>query len=122
MTERLRRRLLASVVGLLALATLALYLIGWQPLATLAIILRSGPQRPGMLRLDLRENARVTPEGSPSRTSNQPSNPADWPSYNRTLTSERYSPLSQIDTHSVSHLKVLCTYDTRLVEDRKSVV
>jgi len=35
----------------------------------------------------------------------------DWPSYNRTLTSERYSQLSQIDTKNVGKLKVLCTYD-----------
>ncbi|MGP0083763.1 MAG: pyrroloquinoline quinone-dependent dehydrogenase [Steroidobacteraceae bacterium] len=37
----------------------------------------------------------------------------DWPSYNRTLTSERYSHLSQINTKNVSGLKVLCTYDTK---------
>jgi PQQ-dependent dehydrogenase (methanol/ethanol family) len=35
----------------------------------------------------------------------------DWPSYNRTLTSERYSPLSEINTNNVGKLKVLCTYD-----------
>jgi alcohol dehydrogenase (cytochrome c) len=35
----------------------------------------------------------------------------DWPSYNRTLTSERHSPLSEIDTNNVGKLKVLCTYD-----------
>jgi alcohol dehydrogenase (cytochrome c) len=35
----------------------------------------------------------------------------DWPSYNRTLTSERYSPLSEINTKNVGGLKVLCTYD-----------
>jgi len=35
----------------------------------------------------------------------------DWPSYNRTLTSERYSQLSQISTKNVDKLKVLCTYD-----------
>jgi alcohol dehydrogenase (cytochrome c) len=35
----------------------------------------------------------------------------DWPSYNRTLASERYSPLSQINTNNVGKLKVLCTYD-----------
>jgi len=35
----------------------------------------------------------------------------DWPSYNRTLASERYSPLSQINTTNVAKLKVLCTYD-----------
>jgi alcohol dehydrogenase (cytochrome c) len=35
----------------------------------------------------------------------------DWPSYNRTLSSDRYSPLNQIDTTNVRGLKVLCTYD-----------
>jgi alcohol dehydrogenase (cytochrome c) len=37
----------------------------------------------------------------------------NWPSYNKTLTSERYSQLSQINTKNVSKLKVLCTYDTK---------
>ncbi len=36
----------------------------------------------------------------------------DWPSYNRTPTSQRYSPLDQINTKNVGQLKVLCTYDT----------
>ncbi len=36
----------------------------------------------------------------------------DWPSYNRTLTSERYAPLAEINTETVGRLKVLCTYDT----------
>jgi alcohol dehydrogenase (cytochrome c) len=36
----------------------------------------------------------------------------DWPSYNRTISSERYSQLSQINTKNVGKLKVLCTYDT----------
>ena len=40
-----------------------------------------------------------------------PSAAGDWPSYNRTLTSERYSPLNQINTKNVGKLKVLCTYD-----------
>jgi alcohol dehydrogenase (cytochrome c) len=35
----------------------------------------------------------------------------DWPSYNRTPSSQRYSPLDQINTKNVSKLKVLCTYD-----------
>jgi alcohol dehydrogenase (cytochrome c) len=38
---------------------------------------------------------------------------ADWPSYNKTLTSERFSDLTEINTKTVSNLKVLCTYDTR---------
>jgi alcohol dehydrogenase (cytochrome c) len=38
---------------------------------------------------------------------------ADWPSYNKTLTSERFSDLGQINTQNVGKLKVLCTYDAR---------
>jgi alcohol dehydrogenase (cytochrome c) len=36
----------------------------------------------------------------------------DWPGYNKTLTSERYSQLGQINTKNAGKLKVLCTYDT----------
>jgi alcohol dehydrogenase (cytochrome c) len=37
---------------------------------------------------------------------------ADWPSYNRTLTSNRFSGLKQIDRGNVGKMQVLCTYDT----------
>ena len=40
---------------------------------------------------------------------------ADWPSYNKTLTSERFSDLSQINTKNVGKLKVLCTYETERI-------
>lgn len=40
---------------------------------------------------------------------------ADWPGYNRTLTSERFSKLAEIDRGNVGKLKVKCTYDTGLV-------
>jgi alcohol dehydrogenase (cytochrome c) len=36
----------------------------------------------------------------------------DWPSYNRTLTSERFSPLDEITSATAARLKVLCTFDT----------
>ncbi len=35
----------------------------------------------------------------------------DWPSYNRTLTSERYVPLDQINKTNVGQLKQVCVYD-----------
>src|SRR5690348_9885288 len=35
----------------------------------------------------------------------------DWPSYNRTLTSQRYVELNEINGDNVGKLKVLCTYD-----------
>lgn len=36
----------------------------------------------------------------------------DWPSYNNTLTSERYATLDAIDAKNVGGLKVLCSFDT----------
>jgi len=36
----------------------------------------------------------------------------DWPTYNRTLTSERFAALNAINTKNVKGLKILCTYDT----------
>ncbi|TIM28107.1 MAG: hypothetical protein E5Y63_21455 [Mesorhizobium sp.] len=45
-------------------------------------------------------------------TPQAPAAGADWPSYNRTVTSDRYSPLAQITTGNVGQMKVLCTYDT----------
>ena len=53
------------------------------------------------------------PVPSPSSAARLPEASAgDWPSYNKTLTSERYSQLSQINMTNVGKLKVLCTYDT----------
>ena len=37
----------------------------------------------------------------------------DWPSYNKTLTSHRFSQLEQINRTNADKLKVLCTYDTK---------
>jgi alcohol dehydrogenase (cytochrome c) len=39
--------------------------------------------------------------------------PVDWPSYNRTLTSERFVPLDAINVKTVAGLAVICTYDTK---------
>jgi PQQ-dependent dehydrogenase (methanol/ethanol family) len=37
----------------------------------------------------------------------------DWPSYNRTLTSERFAPHAQITRDNVARLTIVCSYDTR---------
>src|SRR5262245_19527628 len=50
--------------------------------------------------------AAASPQGSPDGAA------GDWPSYNRTLTSNRFSQLSQINRTNADKLKVLCTYDT----------
>jgi len=49
---------------------------------------------------------------APAAAASPSSAAADWPSYNKTLTSERFSNLNQINTKNVAKLKVLCTYDT----------
>jgi alcohol dehydrogenase (cytochrome c) len=36
----------------------------------------------------------------------------DWPSYNKTLTSNRHSALREINTFNVTGLKVTCRFDT----------
>jgi PQQ-dependent dehydrogenase (methanol/ethanol family) len=36
----------------------------------------------------------------------------DWPSYNRTLTSDRYATLETIDNKNVAGLKTICSFDT----------
>jgi alcohol dehydrogenase (cytochrome c) len=36
--------------------------------------------------------------------------PGDWPSYNRTLAGDRYSPLAEINRANVAQLKTICSY------------
>jgi len=57
------------------------------------------------------KGARAVAPSPPAEAASAGTNAGDWPSYNRTLSSERYSPLSQINTKNVGKLKVLCTYD-----------
>src|SRR5436190_14696346 len=42
---------------------------------------------------------------------------ADWPSYNRTLAGDRYSPLTQIDRSNVTSLRTVCAYALPEVTD-----
>ena len=47
----------------------------------------------------------------PAATASTSAAAGDWPSYNRTVDSDRFSPLGEITTANVGKLKVLCTYD-----------
>ncbi len=53
----------------------------------------------------------ATPAAAPSDASWPNAEAGDWPSYNRTPSSQRYSPLDQINTKNAGQLKILCTYD-----------
>ena len=68
---------------------------------------------PGTITTELNPAYKPTAATGPSAPAAAPSPNAasDWPSYNKTLTSERYSQLDQINTKNVGKLKVLCTYD-----------
>src|SRR5262249_48063628 len=58
----------------------------------------------------------VRPSASPASTlgqANAGGTEEDWPSYNKTLTSNRFSQLEQINRTNADKLKVLCTYDTK---------
>lgn len=55
-------------------------------------------------------NTKQTGQTSDTSPANQTSH--DWPSFNRTLTGERFTPLTEINNDSVHSLKVLCSYDT----------
>ena len=59
----------------------------------------------------LTKGAEIAGLSAPTETQLSSATTGDWPSYNRTLTSERYSQLSQINRENVGKLKVLCTYD-----------
>ena len=61
------------------------------------------------------ENAAFKGAAAPQPQATPPPGAAagDWRSYNKTLTSERFSDLGQINTKNVGKLKVLCTYDTK---------
>jgi alcohol dehydrogenase (cytochrome c) len=124
MTRRLatKRKLLIVagvfvVIGGAAVGTLDAYWDQAVPLAGMAInYVRSWSAPSGTTTTEMAVASKdawpVAP--SPSSATPLPSATAtDWPSYNKTLTSERYSQLSQINAINVSKLKVLCTYDTK---------
>src|SRR5262249_6251443 len=56
-------------------------------------------------------DAGIVARSAPAEAQAASATAGDWPSYNKTLTSERYSQLSEINTKNAAQLKVLCTYD-----------
>src|SRR5437879_2482597 len=115
--NRYRLLVIAGALGVAGAAVAGgLYLAYPVQVSTIAGLTRnyliSWPAPPGTITTEL--NAAYKEAGavasSPAAEAS-PSTAADWPSYNKTLTSERYSQLSQINTKNVGKLKVLCTYD-----------
>ncbi len=105
------------VVGVVAAGTLYAFRDRWIPGAGLIVNdVRSSDAPPGTLTIEVAPSAQEAAPiaAGPSSAATVPlATSLDWPSYKRTLTSERYSPLGQINRDNVGTLKVLCTYETK---------
>lgn len=77
--------------------------------------IRSWGAPPGATRTELNPAYRSAAAATPtlSAAAATAGDGDDWPSYNRTLTSERFSPLAEINAATVANLRILCTYDTK---------
>jgi alcohol dehydrogenase (cytochrome c) len=113
---RIGRRLVIAAVGVFAALAVGYEFRGYviPVLGRMVNYLRSWDAPAGILTVETGPAAAATVAAYEFSTPAQVSDPSslDWPSYNRTVTSERYSPLDQINRGNVAGLKVLCIYDT----------
>jgi alcohol dehydrogenase (cytochrome c) len=113
------RALLAAIV-VIGIAIAGLLYVYWDqavPIAAMAInYVRYWSAPAGTLETEVAQTeAAAQPSASTASASPQEAPgkaEGDWPSYNKTLTSNRFSQLSQINRTNAEKLKVLCTYDT----------
>ena len=105
------------VVGIAVAGLLYAYWNQAVPIAAMAInYVRYWSAPPGTLETEVAQTGAAV-QGSTSPVSASPQaapgeTEGDWPTYNKTLTSNRFSQLSQINRTNADKLKVLCTYDT----------
>lgn len=114
-----RGMIVVSALAVVVAGGLGIALTGWSPLGLLGRVLnsvRSASNAPGRLTVEVNPGFKGSDTPRAGGESAQPSDGGSWESYNRTLTSERYSPLDAINVRTVRDLKVLCSYDTRLRE------
>ncbi|HVP34252.1 MAG TPA: PQQ-binding-like beta-propeller repeat protein [Steroidobacteraceae bacterium] len=114
-------RIFLIALVLVGVAALALFYSYWDravPLAAMAInYVRYWSAPAGTLVTELAQSGGSTAQPSTASAAASPPTPsngaeADWPSYNRTPASNRFSPLGQINRTNAERLKVACTYDT----------
>jgi len=114
-----RRLIAAAALAVLVIAVETLRVFKYPLFVAAALMInyaRSLVASPGTLMLEMAPGApdvalltTLPAAAIPESTASSP----DWPSYNRALTSMRYSPLDQINRDNVAALRVLCTYDTK---------
>ena len=113
---------LAAVVVVVAVVAGAIIYTQWDkavPILAMAInYVRYMSAPPGTMTTEVAATAKegaAPPAPAPAVAPSPGARPAveeDWPSYNKTLTSNRFSQLTLINKGNVGNLKVLCTYDT----------
>jgi alcohol dehydrogenase (cytochrome c) len=116
--------ILVSALAVIVLGSIGIALSGWSPLTMLGVAInsmRSAANPAGRLTVELNKSPAVAAFGTPDTLlaagrDTEPSDSGNWPSFNRTLTSGRFSPLHAINVRTVRDLKVLCSYDTLLRE------
>ena len=105
------------VIGIAMAGLLYIYWDQAVPIAALAInYVRYWSAPTGTLETEVAPTGAATqpspPTASASPKAASGGTEVDWPSYNKTLTSDRFSQLSQINRTNADKIKVLCTYDT----------
>ena len=122
-------KIAAIILGVVGLAVAGFVYVYWDqtvPIAAMAInYVRYLSAPTGTLTTELAASQDTkTPAASGSPVANgTPAVPPEadqtpgaaagnWPSYNKTLTSNRFSALSEINRDNVGGMKVLCTYET----------
>lgn len=108
------KRILLVLVVLAAAAIAAIHLSGSNLIQVGSMAMnffRSADNPAGTIVLETRQAVTTSKEAAVVDTLN-----GNWPSYNRTLTSDRFSPLDSINVQNAPQLKVLCTYDAKVHE------
>ena len=103
-----------AVIAVVGAAVAGLIYMNWNtfvPIAAMGInYVRYLNAPKGELTVETAQGFDGAPAASNSRTPTK--DDGDWPSYNKTLTSDRFSALNEINRENAGRLQVLCTYDT----------
>ncbi|ATQ68621.1 MULTISPECIES: pyrroloquinoline quinone-dependent dehydrogenase [Methylosinus] len=102
---------LAAVVGVAVAGAIYVNWNAFVPIVAMGINYWRYLDAPkGELTVETAEGFDAASTGDAPRS--PPPDDGQWPSYNKTLTSDRFSSLKEIDRANVGRLRVLCTYDT----------
>jgi alcohol dehydrogenase (cytochrome c) len=115
-----RHVLLTTVAVLVVAGAAGLYLSGMSRITLAGYVLNNFRSRDNPLGTLVLESHGTA---EPWKKSDEPRGADDltsWPAFNRTLTSERFAPIDQINVDNVHSLKPLCAFDTHLRENYES--